>query len=407
MVEQPAIAGGAGVVEFVHHDVIKGVRGEAAQVADPAEGLDRGEEDIDAFVLLGAVEPAEPRLGPDPAERGHRLGQDLVPVGHEQHPGEGTAVEGGKPGLAQPGRQHDQPGPVPGGPRGGQRRQRRALDRVGFRRRGRGFVRHDLLRKVGQGCALPPGGIGGDPIRGQRARARVGPEVIECPRDGISRALGVQVPFDATGQSGAGQVRTADNCCTLPIGSPEQPGLGVETARAGLKHAHLGGFQIGEAVQRAGFGDVHVITHHHPQPPTAIQQVPKPRRDQLHARVHREGHRQIDAVGSIDALGDQRQKRIGDPGGQAQGLRAARSQVEMPVIGCHCEPRRSTRQRLAQPGQQGELLGRRQISPGCHMTRRSQRTGRATDRAVRMRVGQGASGNPRQVTDIRGPVQAG
>ena len=135
VVEQPAIAGGAGVVELVHHDVVEGIRGEAAQVTDPAEGLDRGEEDVGAFILLRAVEPAEARAGPDPAEGGHRLGQDLLPMGHEQHPGKGTAVEGGEPCLAEARRQNDQPGPVPGGPRIGERRQGRALDRVRLWRR--------------------------------------------------------------------------------------------------------------------------------------------------------------------------------------------------------------------------------------------------------------------------------
>ena len=59
-------------------------------------------------------------------------------------------------------------------------------------------------------------------------------------------------------------------------------------------------------MERGGFCHVHVIADHDPEPPAPLQQVPKPGRDQLHARVHREGHRQIDAVGAIDALHNQR-----------------------------------------------------------------------------------------------------
>ncbi|PZX36744.1 hypothetical protein LY56_03393 [Roseinatronobacter thiooxidans] len=192
------------MVEFVDADVIEGVRREAAQVADPPDGLDRGEKDVGAFVLLCAIEAAEPGLGPDPAERGHRLGQDLIPMGHEQHLGEGTAVEGGQPGLAQPCGQHDQTCPVPGGARGGQRRQCSALDRVRFWRLGRGLVHDDPLCQIGQGRALPPGGIDGDPVLGQRAGLGMGPAIIKGPRHNIGSAFGSSIRHRWSAQFGTG-----------------------------------------------------------------------------------------------------------------------------------------------------------------------------------------------------------
>lgn len=153
---------------------------------------------------------------------------------HEQYAG-----KGGQPGLSKSRRQHDQPGPVPGSPRGGQRRQRRALYRMGFGWRGRGLVRNDLLRQIGQGCALPPGGIGGNPVRGQRAGPGMGPEVLERAGHHIGGALGMQVPFDGGGQRGPGQVRAADNGRALPVGRPEQPGLRVETPRTSFENPDL------------------------------------------------------------------------------------------------------------------------------------------------------------------------
>ena len=85
-------------------------------------------------------------------------------------------------------------------------------------------------------------------------------------------------------------------------------------------------------------------------------------------------------------------RRLGPLSGQAQSLRAARSQVEMTVVRYNGEPGRPVGQCCTQLGQQRELLGRSQISPGRHMPQRSQRAGKATDRAVWVRVGQGASG---------------
>ena len=91
---------------------------ELAQVLLPAQGLDRGEEDVGVVVPGRAGVLAQVGVGADAAEGGEGLVEDLFAVGDEEDAVEVAAVEGAEPGLAQAGGQDDEAGAVPGFPGG-------------------------------------------------------------------------------------------------------------------------------------------------------------------------------------------------------------------------------------------------------------------------------------------------
>jgi len=103
VVDEASVGGGGGVVKFVDHDVIEVLSGELLVVFGFAQGLHRGEEDVGIIAFLLPRVKSEACVGPDAAIGAHGLAQDLFSMGHEE-----DAVEGGEPGLAQPGGQDHQ-----------------------------------------------------------------------------------------------------------------------------------------------------------------------------------------------------------------------------------------------------------------------------------------------------------
>jgi len=131
--ELPVRAGGR-VMEFVHHDVVETVPGEALEVRQTAQGLDRGEEQVRPQVLVRPGVETHAGFGAQAAEGAQGLAQDLLAVGHEEHPREPRRIEGGQPGLSGSGGHDHQAGKVALLPGPGQRLQGPALDLMGFRR---------------------------------------------------------------------------------------------------------------------------------------------------------------------------------------------------------------------------------------------------------------------------------
>ena len=80
----------------------------------PAEGLDRGEEDVGVRVSLLAGVEAQAGVGADPAEGVAGLVEDLLAVGDEEDPPVlgAVGVEGAEPGLAEAGGEDDEAGGV-------------------------------------------------------------------------------------------------------------------------------------------------------------------------------------------------------------------------------------------------------------------------------------------------------
>jgi hypothetical protein len=131
--EQAPVGGCGGVVEFVDHDVIEVVRREAPQVRALAERLHRRAEHVDLRVARLAHVEADPSLGADACEGTGGLAQDLFAVGDEQHAlaAHVFGVEGGEPGLAETGGEHDEAAPVAVAPGGSECGEGFGLDRVG------------------------------------------------------------------------------------------------------------------------------------------------------------------------------------------------------------------------------------------------------------------------------------
>ncbi len=165
------IGAGRRVMELVHHHVVEAVLGELLEVGHLAQGLDRGEDQVRLEVLSRAGVEPHARLRSQAAEGAQGLAQDLLAMGHEEHPLEGRRVEGGQPGLARAGGHHHQAGPVAFLPGPVQGLQGPALDRVGLRRWFDGFQLDGGRPPPGQGQSPPPA-IGLDP--GLRQGAGVG-----------------------------------------------------------------------------------------------------------------------------------------------------------------------------------------------------------------------------------------
>ena len=91
------------MVEFVHHDVVKMVSGEALKVRGTVQRLDRGEQHV-CFAVPGVtVVTANAGSGHNALEGFLSLEQDFLPVGNEQH-AVGTQllrIKSGEVGLAQ------------------------------------------------------------------------------------------------------------------------------------------------------------------------------------------------------------------------------------------------------------------------------------------------------------------
>jgi hypothetical protein len=115
----PAAVRAGGSSELIDNDVVEGVGSEKPKVRQLAQRLDRGEQDIGVRRLFRAGVAAERGVWPDAAERLQGLGQDFLAVGDEQDTTVlgAVAVEGGQPGLAQAGRQDDEPSLIPCRPR--------------------------------------------------------------------------------------------------------------------------------------------------------------------------------------------------------------------------------------------------------------------------------------------------
>jgi len=131
-------------------------------VGDPAEGLDRGEENVRVLVPLLALVEAQVGVGPDPPVGVAGLVQDLLAVGDEQDPPElgALGVEGAQPGLAEAGGEDDEAGGVALRPRGFEGFQGLLLDGVGREDRGRlvwDLDRGGPFRRFARRAALPAG----------------------------------------------------------------------------------------------------------------------------------------------------------------------------------------------------------------------------------------------------------
>ena len=110
MLDQPPVGCGGAMVELIHDDVIELLGVEPAQMFRPPQGLDRREQDVSFVLGLSGVE-AEPRFGPDAPERSHRLSEDFVAIGDEEHALARERIERRQPGLAKARGKDDQSGP--------------------------------------------------------------------------------------------------------------------------------------------------------------------------------------------------------------------------------------------------------------------------------------------------------
>ena len=197
------------MVELVDDDVGEVVGREALQILRLAQCLDRREQHRGTRDLLETGELAHHAAGTDAAVGRECLVEDLFPVRNEQQPlrpevdvrlaSKGHRVERREPGLAEPGRQHDEPRAVAVGPRTPQCRESLELDRVRIRRRQ--LLRRDLdhswpvLRFASQA-------VGANPLRSQRHRMRVHEQCVEGAgdrgkADGITARDDAVVPLDA------------------------------------------------------------------------------------------------------------------------------------------------------------------------------------------------------------------
>ena len=200
MLDQLLIGAGGGVVEFIDHDVVEMVSVELAQVTDAAQCLDRGEKDFRVRFFLGARVAAQLRFWADLAKGCHRLGQDFVAMGNEEdaaRPGT-DRVEGGQPGLAQTGGQHDKSGAVAVRSALRERFQCLLLDRVRLWRRA--LLGDDAGSELRHWPCPAAFGIGIDPGRRQRLDLWPCQQVLESRSDAVCSVFGMQVPFHAIGE---------------------------------------------------------------------------------------------------------------------------------------------------------------------------------------------------------------
>ena len=370
MLQQAPIAGGGGVVEFVHHDVVEGIWRKATQMTLAPQRLDRGEQDIGAAVLFGAIVTAEPRFWADATKRGHSLRQNLFTVCYEKNPCKAAAVKGSQPRFAEPGRQHDQPSLMPIGTCLSQSGQGRILNVMRFGRRLRRLIGHGPLGELGQRRGSAPGEVAGNPIRRQSLGLRMREQGFKRDLDFIRGAFGMQVPFDARGQRSGRKVGTADNCRPRFVRRPKKPGFRVEASSAGFKNPQGSAFKIRQTPQRCRFGDIHVVAHHEPQLTTPGQQVAKPGLDQAHTGIHGKSDCEIYPFGPVNAARKQREQWITAAGSQV-GLIGMGwcPQMEMSVLVTGQKARRSLCQRFSHAGKNAKLLRNSQIIPCPDMTR--------------------------------------
>ena len=226
-VDEAAVGRGGRVVEFVDDDVVEGVALEALEMSGAPERLDRGEEDLGVGVAVRPLVEAEARLGADEAIGVARLAEDLLAVGDEEDPAilGAVRVEGAEPGLAEAGREDDEPGGVPGGAGFIQRRERRELDcvrcddcpRFGLDIDGRG-------RGPWPGGDLPALPVAVDPRGRQLPRRRVVKEALEDLGDagesrGVRRGDRAVAPFDAGQERRLGEVGAADKGDAVAAGA--------------------------------------------------------------------------------------------------------------------------------------------------------------------------------------------
>src|SRR5688572_19545362 len=103
MVDQSTVRRRRRVVELVDLDVVELIRVEAVQVMRTTQRLDRCEDDSRLGRLLRSRVLAEHCMRADGAVGAHRLVEDLLAVGDEQHAFRlrGYGVEGTEPRLAE------------------------------------------------------------------------------------------------------------------------------------------------------------------------------------------------------------------------------------------------------------------------------------------------------------------
>ncbi len=244
-------------------------------------------------------------------------------------------VEGAEPGLAEAGREDDEPGGVSVGAGFLQRGERFELDRV---------RRDDCLRFEfdidGRGRGLRPGGdlpalaVAVDPRGRQLPRGRVLEEALEDLGDtgegrGVRRGDRAVAPFDAGQERRLGEVGAADEGHAVAAGAHEDVGFGVEgdgTPASRFEHPELAvALEVEQADKCVGVSDAEVVAGQQAQTAAALEEVAEVRLDAVDAAGHHEADGDIDLVGAGELLAETMQQRVvgaaGDEAGAVGGGR--------------------------------------------------------------------------------------
>ena len=327
VVEEGPIAGGGGVVDLVHDDVVECVGLELEQSLRPGELLDRGEDDVAGRVLVGPDEPAHV-LAPEEASEGPgRLYQQLLTVGHDQGPRHAAQdgphalhVEGGQVGLAHAGGQDDQCAPGSSCPSGVDGREGLGLYLTRGGQRAGGWWLHVEGRGPAQSRGALPVGLQPGPVH-RRAEA---PEHLEGLADLDGCGVASKVPLHAVGEGGARQVAAAHEG-HVEARAPQAPGLGVEDVAldpCDLDHPQLQvALQSHEALDGGGLGDDHVVPREQAEACSSGQGRLKGALQQGHPALHDEGGHDVDGVSAGDQRAELVQQMVCASSGQARGGR--------------------------------------------------------------------------------------
>ena len=269
------------VMEFVHHNVVKGVRRKEfpRQVLGPSQGKHGGKHHRFVRVLMLSVKKSIILRAPHVAEGHRRLLQDFLPVGHKQNPLVVGRVKGRQICFAHAGGRLHQPPDRPLSPAILQGIQRFNLCAPGLEKRLRGlrfFPEVVPLQIFGDSRPVPALGIPGQllPVNANgMILKQIQKGVIEHRKIGRIPAAGKTViPLNPGCQRAFGQVGGAN--IDFPL-RPAVEDIGLRVERTGRvvvePQVHPVPQLLFDEIQGRGLGDAQIVSGEDPHLHVPVQ----------------------------------------------------------------------------------------------------------------------------------------